>query len=165
MRVKLKFYLFLVYFVFFLIIFIGFVWQHESIHQRIFASYGIPSHVEYFSFKHWAYAETVPDMNSTQVEGLCGETCNSLHLQNEIAGYNIEVLLMALFLGFILLITLLERLIDIITYDIIDAKSPDDWGNLPPIDISPSEDVEWWNNYVNEQKSDYFPSSEGVETY
>ena len=80
--------------------------QHEAVHQEIFKSYGIDSEIKIndpiTAFRNGGIFGTTTTINYS---GQCNETCKSLGLQNEIMGYNMEVIVIAMFsLSFVLLI-------------------------------------------------------------
>ena len=75
----------------FSIIFIGLLIfygvMHEQVHVRINNSYGLESHVYYFKY--------FPNL-VTETMGQCNEDCIKDHNLNEVVGYPLEVILLAI---------------------------------------------------------------------
>ena len=66
--------------------FIGIGMMHEQVHVAVYRSYGIDSHVEYFS--HFPTIVTIAD------EGCPTEACIFTNNLNEIIGYPLNILYM-----------------------------------------------------------------------
>lgn len=73
---------------------------HETVHVEIYRSYGIESHVEYFS--QIPYAVTIAQ------EGCPNETCILAHNLNDVIGYHLQAILVAICLLLFVIIILLE---------------------------------------------------------
>ena len=67
------------------------LYQHEKIHQIIYEHNGIESEIRYHPFK--LYVATYAYVK----EGECDEFCEQSHEFNEIVGYNVQILLAAMF--------------------------------------------------------------------
>ena len=84
--------------------FFGLGFMHEQVHIAIQNSYGIESHIEYFS--HF------PDLVTVSSGGCPTEECNLAHNINEIVGYPLMVLYIVFGLGLLILIGLKEKELD-----------------------------------------------------
>lgn len=89
-----------------LILFTGitgnFVYVHEKVHQTIYAKYDVNSSVHIMTgplkFLSGTVAYTVTEDNSN-----CTDECVRLQIENEIYGYNVQYITMTIFLGIILI--------------------------------------------------------------
>lgn len=80
---------------------------HESVHQIIYADYGIESHIEWFS--HFPDVVTVTEpINSTQ----CPVSCDFAHEMNEAIGYQLIPIFFLLIFGLFIIIMLIERFVN-----------------------------------------------------
>ena len=74
--------------------------SHEAIHAQIFIRYGATPHVEFDPLKLYASTTVSPE------DALkCNDACKTQHAFNDIAGYNVAVIIIcawALFLTFII---------------------------------------------------------------
>lgn len=78
--------------------------QHESVHQAIYKMYGVNTHVKYyfFSFRNdGIQGQTIPD-NSTIANKNCTDNCKLAHNYNEVISYNIDAVIIAMFMIFTL---------------------------------------------------------------
>lgn len=95
--------------IFFLItIVIGFfvmVYMHEQVHIIIFDSYGIDSHVEYFS--HFPDFVTIPDNTSN---GTCTESCILAHNINKAITYPLFGFYILIAIGLLVIILELDSM-------------------------------------------------------
>jgi len=80
--------------------FVFFGIMHEQVHVAIYESYGIPSHIEYFS--HFPDFVTVAD---TPCEY---DTCVLAHNINEAVGYHAMVFYALIFIGLLFIMSILE---------------------------------------------------------
>lgn len=87
----------------FIIGFIAFAYMHEHAHVEIFRSYGVTSHVEYFS--HFPDAVTIADGNRSR----CTANCDLAHDINEVVGYQLMPFYFAFGLLGVLAICILEN--------------------------------------------------------
>lgn len=89
------------YFIIILILgFFGLGFMHEQVHVEIYRSYGIESHIEYFShFPNWV----------TIAEQKCPtEMCEMAHNINEIVGYPLLILYCVFGIAILTIISQLE---------------------------------------------------------
>lgn len=68
------------------------VYQHELAHQQIFEAYGIQSKIEWSTFK----ATTSPIDTNLQLNETDLKTMNALHSANEVYGYQITTIIIAI---------------------------------------------------------------------
>lgn len=80
--------------------------DHELVHQRINAKYGVDSYVDWFKDPFFVY--TVP-YNLTEYKTKCTEECQKLHIQNEIEAYNNGSFYMFIYLAVLLFFIMIER--------------------------------------------------------
>jgi len=80
--------------------FIGFGYMHERVHVEIYRSYGIESHIEYFS--HF------PDFVTVAEEGCPTESCELAHNINEAIGYPLMAFYLLISIGMLILIVIKE---------------------------------------------------------
>ena len=79
---------------------IGFGYMHEKVHIEIYKSYGIESHIEYFS--HF------PDFVTVAEEGCPTESCELAHNINEAIGYPLMAFYLLISIGMLILIVIKE---------------------------------------------------------
>jgi len=96
---------------------IGHIFLHEEAHVSIFEAHGVPAeyNIDFLAIEGYTYP-----INMTLYNNNCGigSHCNLLHEQNEIVGYNVAILIDAIFmmggllfcLGFIILMILCDIL-------------------------------------------------------
>ena len=63
-------------------------WTHEEIHMMIYKDYNVSAHVVYYAPWDSGDATAATIANGAEAKANCNETCNLLHTQNEIVGYN-----------------------------------------------------------------------------
>ena len=78
----------------------GIGFMHEQVHAEIYKSYGIESHVEYFS--HF------PDLVTIAEEPCPTESCNLAHNINEAITYPLTFFYFALMIGILSIIIIIE---------------------------------------------------------
>lgn len=107
---KIFFWLLIFLFFSFMVVNYGFTLQHESAHKEIYADYGIESTIHLnnpikaMTTGVGGYTKTV--MTAKEYDSKCNETCLSLHAQNEIIGYNMEIVMASIFVLIMFLIIL-----------------------------------------------------------
>lgn len=74
-----------------ILFYFGFGIYHEYVHIEILRSYGIESHIEYFS--HFPDLVTVSEPHS---EEQCPDSCKLAHNINEVVGYQLGIVLLFL---------------------------------------------------------------------
>jgi hypothetical protein len=80
-------------------VFYGHVAMHEDAHVQIFRSYGVQSDW------HYTLRGGVTSISNLSQANLCNENCEDLHELNEIIGYNVITIVLAIFGAAIILIT------------------------------------------------------------
>ena len=94
--------------IFGILIFSGFGIYHEQAHVQIYRSYGIESHVEYFS--------SFPDfvtITEPFPKGQCTEECILANNLNEVVGYHLTMVLVILIVLMYILTFYLDILLEI----------------------------------------------------
>jgi len=83
---------------------INFIYEHELVHKQIFEYYGINSTIEidYFKLK----GETVPDFNNVDISSEDIDRVYFLHALNEIVGYHMHALMLAI-ISFLIVICII----------------------------------------------------------
>ena len=74
---------------------IGFTLQHEQAHIRIYEEYHIPSKMHFqWNLITPAYVQAT---NGSIAQENCNDTCTAAQINNEIVGYNVETIVVAMF--------------------------------------------------------------------
>lgn len=107
LKIKMGFKILFIFGIFGIITIILVTYMHEQIHVNIYNSYGVKSHVEYFS--HFPSVVTIPDKNITYED--CPESCQYLHTMNEIVSYPLISIFLILFFGFLYLMVYFEKIL------------------------------------------------------
>jgi len=98
---------------FFCIVLIGIffdsVWMHEKVHQEIYDSFGIKSHIDLFG--HFPDAVTITDnlINDSQCPDA---TCGMQHNMVENVGYQLQPFIVLIGIGFLILILIAEEMLN-----------------------------------------------------
>ena len=100
------------------IIFFGFlvgcmvlmVFSHEVVHQTIYKSYGIESHIGIYQYDDNWYSWTAMTVTEPYIEGMCNDSCELAHNINEAISYVLIPAVCLIGFGLFIIIVILEVL-------------------------------------------------------